>query len=221
MDYILGADGTLTIYFQEEYASEQPEREVTVRALLMPYDKPYTLESRVSYEERRELQGNITLKASVYPAAEGVMAGGAENVYVNEAPALYENVGVRVDRLLVEVKPQDIYVTLDYSVVDREKYDRLEGGLWFEFVDTASTAEAYHEQRLKSGLSGGGSSGPADGEPDTATRFTQRETLARNELHGAYTLRAYSAWDKERLEAHTLTMRPATAEELEALRKAD
>lgn len=214
MDYVLGEDGTLTIYSQEEYISEKPEREVTIQAILMPYERPYTLESRVSYEDRRELQENITLKASVYPAGDGVKADEVENVYVNEASVMYESVGVRVDRLLMEVKPQDIYVTLDYTVVDREKYNRLEGGLWFEFVNPDSREKEYHNQRLKAGLTGGGSCGPADGDLDTATRFTQRETLARNELREAYTVRAFSAWEKERFEAHTLIMRPATAEDM-------
>ena len=214
MDYVLGEDGTLTIYSQEEYTSDLPQREVSIRAIIMPYDKPFTLDSRVSYEGRKELEEKVVLRASAYQAAEG-KNGEIENIYVSAAPVMYESVGVRVDRLLMEVKPQDIYVTLNYTVVDREKYDRLEDGLWFEFVDPDSKAEAYHDQRLKSGLSGGGSSGPVDGDLDTATRYVQRETLARNELHDTYTVRAFSAWEKERFEAHTLTMRPATAEDLE------
>ena len=129
---------------------------------------------------------------------------------MSEAPTLYESIGVQVDRLLIEVKPQEIYVTLDYTVTDRAKYDQLEGGLWFEFINPDSKEEAYYDQRLRSGLTGGGSSGPVDGDPDTATRFTQRETLARNELHDTYTLRAFECWEKERFETHTLTMRPAT-----------
>lgn len=213
MDYILGEDGTLTIYSQEEYAADLPEREVTIHTILMPVEKPFTLESLCSYEDRRELEETITLRASVYPA-DGAKGAEVENVYVNEAPAAYESVGVRVDRLLLEVRPQEIHVTLDYTVVDREKYAMTDGGLWFEFVDPQSKAETYYEQRLKAGLTGGGSVGPVDGEPDTAVRFTQRETLARNELHDTYTLRAYDSWEKERYETHTLSMRPATEDDL-------
>lgn len=208
MDYILGEDGTLTIYSQEEYADDLPEREVKIHAIMMPYEKPFTLGSQVSYEDRRELEETVTLQASAYEA--GTKEGELSNVYVSEAPTLYESIGVQVDRLLIEVKPQEIYVTLDYTVTDRAKYDQLEGGLWFEFIDPDSKEEAYYDQRLRSGLTGGGSSGPVDGDPDTATRFTQRETLARNELHDTYTLRAFECWEKERFETHTLTMRPAT-----------
>lgn len=146
MDYILGEDGTLTIYSQEEYADDLPERELKIHAIMMPYEKPFTLESRVSYEGRKELEENVTLRASAYPAEDGKEGG---NVYVSEAPVLYESVGVKVDRLRIEVKPQEIYATLDYTVIDREKYDRLEGGLWFEFIDPDSDAEAYHDQRLR------------------------------------------------------------------------
>ena len=208
MDYILGEDGTLTIYSQEEYADDLPEREVKIHAIMMPYEKPFTPVSQVSYEDRKELEETVTLQASAYEA--GTKEGELSNVYVSEAPTLYESIGVQVDRLLIEVKPQEIYVTLDYTVTDRAKYDQLEGGLWFEFIDPDSKADAYYDQRLRSGLTGGGSSGPVDGDPDTATRFTQRETLARNELHDTYTLRAYECWEKERFETHTLTMRPAT-----------
>ena len=208
MDYILGEDGTLTIYSQEEYTDDLPEREVKIHAIMMPYEKPFTLGSQVSYEDRKELEETVTLQASAYEA--GTKEGELSNVYVSEAPTLYEGIGVQVDRLLIEVKPQEIYVTLDYTVTDRAKYDQLEGGLWFEFIDPDSKEEAYYDQRLRSGLTGGGSSGPVDGDPDTATRFTQRETLARNELHDTYTLRAYECWEKERFETHTLTMRPAT-----------
>jgi len=212
MDYILGEDGTLTIYSQEEYADDLPERELKIHAIVMPYEKPFTLESQVSYEDRKEIEETVTLQASAYNA--GAKDSGLSNVYVSEAPVVYERIGVQVDRLLIEVKPQEIYATLDYTVTDRAKYDQLEGGLWFEFIDPESKEEAYYDQRLKGGLTGGGSSGPVDGEPDTATRFAQRETLARKELHDTYTLRAFSAWEKERYETHTLTMRPATVEDM-------
>ena len=212
MDYVLGEDGTLTIYSQEEYTSDLPQREVSIRAIIMPYDKPFTLDSRVSYEGRKELEEKVVLRASAYEA--GAKEGELSNVYVSEAPTLYESIGVQVDRLLIEVKPQEIYATLDYTVTDRAKYDQLEGGLWFEFIDPDSKADAYYDQRLRSGLTGGGSSGPVDGDLDTATRFTQRETLARNELREAYTVRAFECWEKERFETHTLTMRPATAEDM-------
>lgn len=212
MDYVLGEDGTLTIYSQEEYTSDLPQREVSIRAIIIPYDKPFTLDSRVSYEGRKELEEKVVLRASAYEA--GAKEGELSNVYVSEAPTLYESIGVQVDRLLIEVKPQEIYATLDYTVTDRAKYDQLEGGLWFEFIDPDSKADAYYDQRLRSGLTGGGSSGPVDGDLDTATRFTQRETLARNELREAYTVRAFECWEKERFETHTLTMRPATAEDM-------
>lgn len=213
MDYILGGDGTLTIYSQEEYAADLPEREVTIHTILMPVEKPFSPESLVSYEDRMELEETLTLRASSYPE-NGTKGSDAENVFVNTEPAVFDSVGVRVDRLLLEVKPQEIYVTLDYTVLDREKYAKMDGGLWFEFIDPDSDEQSYYEQRLKAGLTGGGSAGPVDGEPDTAVRFTQRETLARNELHDTYTLRAYDSWEKERYEAHTLFMRPATEDDL-------
>lgn len=213
MDYTLGEDGTLTVYAQEEYAEDRPEREVTISAIVMPFDKPLTAQSQASYEQRDVLQTPVTLKASVYRAQSAEQEGEPANVFVNEAPVDYPDIGVRVDRLLIEVKPQEIYATVAYTVVDREKYALTDDGLWFEFIDPDSKEEAYYDQRLRSGLTGGGSSTPVDGDPDTATHFVQRETLGRNELHDTYTLRAYSCWEKERYETHTFAMRPATAED--------
>lgn len=213
MDYVLGGDGTLTVYAQEEYAEDLPEREVTISAIVMPFDKPLTAQSQASYEQRDVLQTPVTLEASVYRAQSTAQEGEPANVFVNEAPVEYPDVGVRVDRLLIEVKPQEIYATVAYTVVDREKFAQTENGLWFEFIDPDSKAEAYYDQRLKGGLSGGGSSRPVDGDPDTATHFVQQETLGRNELHDTYTLRAFECWEKQRFETHEFAMRPATAED--------
>ena len=215
MDYRLGEDGTLTIYTQDEYAEDLPERAARIAAIVMPYDQPLTQDGCASYAQRKEMEEGVTLRASVNPTEAPAGAEAIANVYVSEAPVLYPSVGVQVDRLLIEVKPQEIYATLEYTVVDREKYDALEGGLWFEYVNPDSEAEFPYDQRLMEGLSGGGSAFPTDGDLNTAVRYTQRETLGKNELHESYAVRAYSAWDKTRYETLCLKMRPATQADLE------
>lgn len=215
MDYILGEDGTLTIYSQEEYKTDLPEREVTISAVVMPFDQPLTMDSRANWEEGKVLETPVMLRASVNPTDAPAGEGEIANVYVNEAPAEFQSVGVRVDRLLIEVKPQEIYATVEYTVVDREKFDALGGGLWFEFIDPQIESDVYAEQRLMSGLFAGGASGPVDGDLETATTFRQSETLGKNELRDAYTLRVFDCWGKERYETQTLAMRPATQEDLE------
>lgn len=219
MDYILGEDGTLTIFQQEEYAENRPQREVTFQAILMPYDTPLDPDGYANYDRRKTLEATITMTASASPTDEPVREGVVPNVYVSCEPIEYPSVGVRVDRLMIEVKPQDIYAIIDYTVTDREAYAKTDDGLWFEFIDPDREIDparegTYVQQRLTSGLSGGGMVMPIDNDREEPTMYRQTETLGRNELHDAYTLRAFNCWEKDRYETHTFAMRPATAEDL-------
>ena len=219
MDYILGEDGTLTIFQQEEYAENRPQREVTFQAILMPYDTPLEPDGYANYDRRDTLEATITLTASVSPTDVPVGEGEIPNVYVSREPIEYPSVGVRVDRLMIEVKPQDIYAIINYTVTDAEAFAKTENGLWFEFIDPEKASDLpadgqYAQQRLTSGLSGGGMVMPLDDDKETPTMYRQTETLGRNELHDAYTLRAFNCWEKDRYETHTFAMRPATAEDL-------
>ena len=128
---------------------------------------------------------------------------------MSEEPVLFSDCGVRVDRLLIEEKPQELYATIEYTVVDPALFASQEGGLWFEFIDPASTAEAPSEQRLTAGMTATGEVVPLDGDAGTATRYVQRQTLGKSELRGCYTLRAFNCWSKERFETHELTLCPA------------
>ena len=211
-DFMLGEDGTLTIYSQEEYLTDMPTRDVIISVLVMPFDQPLTMESMANYEKGEVLETPMTLTASVNPTNEPVKAGEIANVYINEAPVEYGSVGVSVDRVLLEVKPQEIYVTIEYSVTDREKFNQTDGGLWFEFIDPSKEGDPW-EQRLAEGLTGGGSAGPIDRDQELPMHYRQTETLGKNELHEIYTLRAYDAWEKERYETHEIIMRPAREED--------
>lgn len=185
---VLGEDGTLTDFLQVQLQSEAPVREAIVHVRLTPQGGGETI----------DLEQPITLQ------------GEEGEAYVNTAPAEYESIGVRVDRLLVEVKPLEIGYTIDYTVTDREKYAVLEDGLGFEFVDPQSTAAEPYEQRLSDGVSMGGGTEMLDG---SGTRLRRRGTLGRNELRDTYLLRAYSVWEKTRYESCELTMQPATEKE--------
>lgn len=209
MDYMLGEDGTLTIYSQEEYLTDMPEREAVIGVIVMPFTQPLDMESRGEYEKAAVLETPVTLVASVNPTDAPVKAGEIANIYVSEAGADYPSAGVRVDRVTIEVKPQEIYATVDYTVTDWEKYDALEGGLWFEFIDPDKPGEA-REQQLTEGLTSGGSAGPVDREAERPAAHRQRGTLGKNELRDVYTLRAYECWEKARFEAREFVMRPAT-----------
>ena len=131
---------------------------------------------------------------------------------MSEEPVLFSDCGVRVDRLLIEEKPQELYVTIEYTVVDPALFAQQEDGLWFEFIDPASTANTPSEQRLTAGMTATGEVVPLDGNAGTATRYVQRETLGKSELRGSYTLRAFNCWSKERFETHELSLQRAAQE---------
>lgn len=219
MDYILGEDGTLTIFSQEEYITDMPTRDVIFCATIAPLDEPLTADSFFDYEKRLTLETPVTLTAAVNPTDAPATGDAIANVYVNEHPVEYPDVGVRVDRLLIEVKPQEIYATLTYTVTDRAAFDKLDDGLWFEFIDPDKTLAPgeegmYAQQRLTPGLTGGGMVQPVDSNAENPTVYRQTETLGKNELRDTYTLRAFDCWEKGRFDAHTFDMRPATAADL-------
>ena len=201
-DFVLGEDGVLTVFAQWEYDSDLPEREIALLAILHRYDAGEDGRPQSTNQiDRHKLP--VTLKAAVREEE------GRSQAYVNEEPVMYESIGVRVDRVLIEVKPLELYAMIDYTVVDPELYKKADDGLWFEFIDPTIETDQPYEQRLASGLSGGGSAwSVGDG------RMRQTETLGLSELRDVYTLRAYECWEKQRFDEHDIAMRPATAEEI-------
>lgn len=207
MDYYGNEDGTLTIYQQEEYENAPETLEVNLRMSLIPWEVPLAEGCMPLFEQRQEMNQLLHL----------TQTAAATEAYLCTQPVELPSVGVRIDGLLIEVKPQEIYATLDFTVTDRATYDALDSGLWFEFIDPDSAAETPYEQRLMEGLTGGGSIGALDSDdPQTAVHFRQRETLGRNELHDVYTVRAFDAWEKQRFETVELVMQPATPEDVAA-----
>lgn len=196
-DYNLSEDGTLTTFNQTVFDHPLSERNATLRVYLTPQGRPYTDMVYQWPDDQIVLELPVTLRQADY----------TNETYISTEPFDYPSVGVRVDGIRIEVRAQEIHASIDYTVTDRAVYDALDHGLWFEFIDPQSTAEQPYDQRLKGGMSGTGSNGPADGKDlDTAVHFRQSETLGRNELHNAYTLRAYDAWEKDRFEEHTFAM---------------
>lgn len=195
-DNTLNPDGTLTLYCQVEYTDDQPFRDAVFQLYLTPWETPLGSDSAFLHEKTVVLEAPLMLEADA----------SRNETYVSAETADYPTAGVRVDQVRIELRPQEIHAVVDFTVIDRESYAKTDGGLWFEFINPESTAETPYDQRLKSGMSGGGSVTPLDGDPETATRFRQAETLGRNELHDTYTLRAYECWEKQRFETHTFEM---------------
>lgn len=214
MDYTLGEDGTLTIFCEETYGDDRAEREITLKMSLMPAIDPSA--DKWDNEKRITAEQKLTLTSAAASAADE--AGAVQGVYVNKEPVTYESIGVRVDRVMIEEKPQELYTTVDYTVIDPELYKKTDDGLWFRFIDPNKTGQIW-EQELTGGITSGGGSGPVDGDLQTATRYRQSETLGKNELHETYTLGSYECWNKTRFEDRTFAMRPATQADIDAARE--
>lgn len=209
-DFVLDAqDGTLTYFVQRTYSTDLAERDIELSVTMTPYDDP--VEGEETLNRDRRVTGTQTLHVAAAQIAGDTAEGNLlADTYVNTEPVEYESIGVRVDCLLITVKPQEIYYTIEYTVIDRALYQKTDAGLFFEFIDPDSTAAEYWEQRLPEGLSGMGSATPVDSDdPETAVHYRQDGTLARNELHDTYTLRAYECWEKQRFDTHEIAMRQA------------
>ena len=126
----------------------------------------------------------------------------AEERYVSDAPVEYESIGVRVDQVVMTVKPLEIDYVISYTITDPEKYAVTDEGLWFEFIDPNSTETDYYAQRLKAGSS----NLDAAGNADLTQVQEQSGTLALSELRDTYTMRAYECWNKQRFETHEIHM---------------
>ena len=196
-DCFLQEDGTLTFYLEAGYEEPLDVRDVELRLLIQTCTDP-----------ENDHMDRALDKRIIYPMTLRVPEGVIPVTYICDEPQEFPEAGVRVDRLTVVALPLSLYTAIEYSVIDEERYAPLEDALWFEFIDPAVTAEFPVQQRLDGGFTGtGGIEVVGDG------RFIQRETLGVNELHGEYTLRAYSAWTKDRYEARTFVMREATEAE--------
>ena len=199
-DFVLGEDGVLTVFAQWEFDSDLPEREIALLALLHRYDAGED-GMPVSTNEVDRYPLPVTLRAA--------KRGEEGQAYINTEPVLYESIGVRVDWLLIEAKPLELYATIDYTVVDEELFAAADDGLWFEFVDETIETDQPYEQRLAEGLTGCGTV-----DRIGRGRFRQKETLGLSELRDAYTLRAYECWEKQRFDTHDIVMRPAGEEDI-------
>lgn len=193
----LQEDGTLTFYLETGYNAPLPTRHADLRLLIQTCVDPEHDRMDRSLDERATFPLTLNIPEGVVPVT-----------YVCDTPQEFPEAGVRVDRLTVVALPLSLYATVEYSVIDAERYALVEDSLWFEFIDPASTAASPVGQRLAGGFTGtGGVEIIGDG------RFIQRETLGVNELHSEYTLRAFDAFTKDRYEARTFVMQEAAKAE--------
>ena len=111
------------------------------------------------------------------------------------------------------VTPLEIRHQLDFEITDLGKFAQQEDGLWFEFIDPESTAATYYGQRVSDGLTSFASIRRVDGDYDSpetvGTVFRQNDSIGLDSFGGTYTIRAFNAWEKDRYETATFTVKEA------------
>ncbi len=201
-DYRTGEDGVMTMLVQESFTENLPTRDVRFNLRAVPYEMPLTPESKTDEEKRDTATVFFTLTAAV-PSGASI---------INVQPVEFPTAGVRVDKVLVEEKPQELFVTLEYTVVNNAAF-RQYGYLCFEFIDENIETKRPRGQQLRSGMNYSAYQMRIEAKPQK--RYQQTLTLAKNELRDVYTLRAYDHLDISLYTpACQVPMRPATADDL-------
>ena len=225
-DCRLNADNSATLYIEEIFDDDQKDRDVTLHLSYIPIlDQPAAPEKDAAAVEDDEEEENIPYDFDRKEILDIPMTFHAveTKTYVCDRPMDFPSVGVQVTKVTMTATPLEIRCWVDYAITDLEKYEAQDGGLWFEFINPESTASEPYEQRVSDGLTGGGSAGRLDSEselPDKAgsddlsdekwdlpdevgTVYRQRDAIGLDALSDEYTLRAYSAWEKDRYESVT------------------
>ena len=134
-DMVLGEDGTLTCYIEQTYDKDEPKRTVELNIRATRYREE-------DGSMRRESEPCAEMKLS-FAVVSSAQEDASEDTWVSTEPVDYAEVGVRIDKVTMMIKPLEIYYTIDYTVTNREKFAVLDGGLDFEIIDPNSGAAEY------------------------------------------------------------------------------
>lgn len=195
MDYILHADGSMTVFhsciYNERTAERDSELSLVDRAVLNP-----GVDERDSFYEldRQEIQ---TVTAELHAVSNCPVS-----VLVCEEPEDYETCGIRIERVRMECSPLEIYYTVTCRVTDEKAYAARGKECFFEFVDP----DGDGTDTLREGLSSTG----YQTFPDEDGCFTACGSLAYSEVRDAYTVRLYNPFDNGvRYESNCFTVKNA------------
>lgn len=182
VDFVLEDDGTLVYMINGRYADNASQLSLELECITSPF-----VDGSIHMEDLQRNTLVVTLQNT-----------GTKDIVTNMNTTEYADCGVRVDKITLSNSPMAIYVEIEFSVIDQNKFAETDGGLWFEFIDE-------NGDRLPSGA---GSSGIIEALDENGIYFIQRDSLrASEDLPSEITLRGYNAWEKNRYEAHTFEMK--------------
>ena len=198
-DCMLNRDGSIILYLECCFSEEKSSRDVHLNLTYIPSKADSSLTNNSKY---------IEYDYSMRESEEFELQVNSVEVkhYVSDDPMEFQSVGVRIDRAELTITPLEIRYALYYTVTDAEKYEQLEDGLWFEFIDPASREEEYSMQRISEGLIGAGSVEQTVNPDDNSVCLKQSGSIGLDSLSDSYTIRAFNAWDKTRYESVEFTV---------------
>jgi len=192
-DWVWEADGSMScLLISEELPPEKIKEELAITFNLrsmLPMEQPDRENWQFfTYAQSEKQQGMLKFS---------VKENGVRETVTREVEADFPSVGVSVNRVEMVSTAFGTRVSLDYTVVDAEKYCMTEGGLWFEYMDRDGN-------RIEGGVIGGGTAGAVD---ENKQQYRQTEYLtAMEKLPGELTVRAYICWTKERYETRVIDL---------------
>ena len=171
---------TLTFFLQARFEEFLPQREMELKMTI------YENEEGMLVHHQRLLH-SMTLTANTQP-----------EVYECTEPVVFPEAGVRIDKLTLKVLPQDIYYTIDYTILEwKESTFRAgEPAIWFDFC-RSMPQKGKPIDMLSIGLKGMSYYRQVEG-----MHFVQTGTFASSEQLNAYYLVARDMGRKIRYEAN-------------------
>lgn len=182
---------TLTFFLQARFEEQLPQREMELKMTI------YENEDGMLVHHQRLLH-SMTLTANTQRV-----------VYECTEPSYYPKAGVRINSLTLEVLPQDIYYTIDFTILDwkGELYNRTKSpAIMFAFYQSIPQ-EGELAQYLADGLRGITNMRRIDDEHSVETGV-----LSRSELHDTYYICIRDFVQQKRLGVNALQVHPVDGE---------
>ncbi|MCL1828729.1 MAG: hypothetical protein FWG32_04445 [Oscillospiraceae bacterium] len=181
-------DGTLVLILHSHYNGDAvDELDLNLSCVLTPM--PYSAETEHDYPAT-----NLSFTL--------INTGHFETASIKQ-PVEFADVGIRIDCITLSASEVSVNVRVEYTVIDRARYEATEDSLLFEFLrDDHESLPFGPEQRLPDGPGGIGGIISLD---DTNTRLeTEWSLAAMDTLPDHLIVRGFNCIDKTRYETHVI-----------------
>lgn len=182
---------TLTFFLQAQFEENLPQREMELKMTI--YENQ---EGMLVHHQR--LLHSMTLTANAQP-----------EVYACTEPSYYPEAGVRINSLTLEVLPQDIYYTIDFTILDwkGQLYNRTKSPAIMIMFYQSIPEEGEPAKYLDNGLRDQTNIHWIDDEHSSTTGV-----LSRSELSDTYYIGIRDFVQQKRLGVNALHVHPVDAQ---------